>query len=90
MLAFAGLPYLLRLLEAGGNPILVVGSSLVIVVLFVLLLFVANLMSPGLRTWIKLDGRCPVCLNWRFARGKADTTETCAKCGAEIIFEWSE
>lgn len=83
MLTFLALPYVV-------DHMVLAGLLLFVVTVFIIFLFVLNVLSPGLLPWLKLDARCPACLNWRYARGKPGTTETCEECGAEISFHWAE
>ena len=52
----------------------------------ILLLLVVNIVEPGLRQWLRINGRCPSCQRWLFGRHRPGTAVRCAECSAVIEF----
>lgn len=53
----------------------------------VLFLLVTNLCEPGLGAWLRLDGRCPQCREWRLGRVKKGQATRCPVCNTELVFQ---
>jgi len=92
---FAGIYYLVF---AGASVIAAVfhiargeyqGLTLLIGValaLFMAIILLCNVWEKGLWDFVKLNGRCPVCRQWRFGRIKKPTTVTCGQCNTILEF----
>jgi len=92
---FAGIYYLVF---AGASVIAAVfhiargqyqGLTLLIGValaLFMAIILLCNVWEKGLWDFVKLNGRCPVCRQWRFGRIKKPTTVTCGHCNTILEF----
>jgi hypothetical protein len=50
------------------------------------LLLVSSFSSPGLKEWLRVDGRCPRCRRWRFGKVVPGVMVKCACCGRAIQF----
>ena len=43
-------------------------------------------LSPDVRRWLQLNGKCPACRNWSFGVVAPSTNVTCAACGVHLRF----
>jgi hypothetical protein len=62
---------------------LLIGAAVVFVMAII---FLCNIAEKGLWKFVKLNGRCPVCRQWRFGRIKKPKTVTCGYCNATLEF----
>jgi hypothetical protein len=82
-----GLAGLMAALFSWAGPVGMAVAALIPFALSIVFL-IANIMSPGLSEWLRVNGKCPNCRSWRFGRvsAKAGAELRCDRCGAHLSF----